>query len=229
MNFDNLPYFIFNNKKSTDMGIVIQEMPPITKSEKDIDTIEISGRNGNLHIDNGTYKSKKYKIKCVLMDETKINIIKTWLDSSGTLEISSEPNIQYNAVVLNQIDFSKYLTYLKEFIINFELNPIGYNKIVTTKSFSNSNNTFSVGGTFNVSPILVINGTGTITLNNVQVQVLESGISIDCELMNCTQDGINKNNKVILNEFPILLVGNNTLVLGEGITSVSISYREGWL
>ena len=59
---NNLPYFIFNGINSKDLGIVIKEMPPITKSEKNIESISVTGRNGNLHIDNGTYNSKKYKI-----------------------------------------------------------------------------------------------------------------------------------------------------------------------
>lgn len=224
-----MPYFIFNNVKSTDLGIIIKELPPIIKAEKDIDIITVSGRNGNLHIDNGFYKSKTYTITCVLIDETKINDIKSLLDGTGTLEISSESNIEYQATVLNQISFDKYLKYLKEFAINFELYPIGYSKNTISNTYSNENNTFEVGGTYKVSPTLIVEGTGTITLNNRQVEVLESGITIDCELMNCTKNNLNANDKVNLDEFPALVVGENTLVLGTGITSVQLSYKEGWL
>lgn len=227
--FNNMPYFIFNNIKSTDLGIIIKEMPPITKSEKDIDIIDVSGRNGNLHIDNGTYKSKRYKITCIMMDDTKINQIKSLLDGAGILELSSEPNIEYKAIVLNQIDFSKYLKYLKEFSITFELDPIAYSKTLISQTFSNQNNSFNVGGTYNVSPILTIDGTGIIVLNNKKIEVLESGITIDCELMNCTKNNLNKNDKVNLDEFPTLLVGNNNLTLETGINSVILSYKEGWL
>lgn len=229
MNLNNLPYFIFKGEKSTDLGIIIQELPPISKSQKNIDIIAINGRNGNLHIDNGTYKSKTYSIKCTLMDESKINLLKTLLDSSGKLELSTEPNIEYNASITNQIDFSKYLKYLKEFVINFDVDPIGYAKTSTTNTYSSSENTFDVGGTANVAPIITVTGTGTFTLNNKQVEVLETGVTIDCFLMNCTKNNLNKNNKVILDEFPELVVGENTLTLGTGITSIEISYKEGWL
>lgn len=229
MNLNNLPYFIFNGQKSTDLGIIIQELPPISKAQKNIDTISINGRNGNLHIDNGTYKSKTYTVKCTLMDETKINDLKTLLDSSGTLELSTEPNIEYKATISNQIDFSKYLKYLKQFVINFDVDPIGYSKTSTTNTYSSSENVFEVNGTANVAPIIKVNGTGTFTLNNRQVEVLETGITIDCDLMNCTKNNINKNNKVVLDEFPELIVGENTLNLGSGITSIELSYKEGWL
>jgi len=230
MNLSNFTaYFTFNGIKSTSLGIVIKELPPIAKSEKDIDIVTVSGRNGNLHIDNGTYKAKKYKIVCILCDTTKINNIKTLLDGSGTLELSSEPGLEYRATVVNQIDFSKYLTYLKEFVINFDVEPVAYNKTSTSNTYTDSSNTFTVGGTFNVAPQITVNGIGTITLNNTQVEVLETGITIDCLLMNCTKNSLNKNDKVNLDEFPTLLVGNNTLVLGNGITSVNITYKEGWL
>lgn len=224
-----LPYFIFKGQKSTDLGVVIKELPPISKSQKNIDSISIDGRNGNLHIDNGTYKTKNYSVKCILTDISKIKSLKTLLDSTGKLELSTEPNIEYNATVMNQIDFSKYLTYLKEFPVNFEVDPIGYSKTSKTNTYTASENTFEVDGTVNVAPIITVTGTGTFTLNNKQVEVLETGIVIDCLLMNCTKNNLNKNDKVVLDEFPELIVGENTLNLGAGITSIQISYKEGWL
>ena len=229
MNLNGLPYFIFNGQKSTDLGIVIQELPPISKSQKNIEIIAINGRNGNLHIDNGTYKSKTYTVTCTLIDESKINVLKSLLDSTGVLELSTEPNIEYNATITNQIDFTKYLKYLKQFVINFDVDPIGYSKSSITSTFSSSENSFEVEGTANVSPIITVNGTGIFTINNKQVEVLETGITIDCNLMNCTKNNINKNNKVVLDEFPELIVGENTLTIGSGITSIEISYKEGWL
>ncbi len=224
-----LPYFTFNGVKSSDVGIIVKEMPPVSKSEKNIESITISGRNGDLHIDEGTYKSKKYKITCVLTDITKIDVLKRTFDGSGTLELSTESNREYQAVIKNQIDFEKYLTYLKEFVLQFELYPIAYSKTSTEVSYT-SNTTFEVGGTCDVSPKITITGIGQITLNNTQIEVLESGITIDCDLMNCTSNGINKNDKVIIAEdFPKIVVGNNTLVLGTGVESVTLSYKEGWI
>lgn len=224
----SLPYFIFKGRNSSELGIVIKEMPPITKSEKNIESIIVSGRNGSLHIDDGTYKSKSYTIVCILMDDSNIDALKDLFDGSGILELSTEADREYQAVVKNQISFSKYLTYLKEFPLQFELSPIAYSKEIKSNTYA-SNSTFNVGGTFNVSPYITIIGTGIFSLNNTQVEVLESGITIDCELMNCTKENINKNGQVNLDEFPTLLIGENTLVLGAGIESVTIDYREGWL
>ena len=224
----DLPYFIFNNVNSNDMGIVIKEMPPIIKSQKDIDIISISGRNGDSHIDNGTYRSKNYKIICVLMDNSKIDNLKTLFDGIGTLELSTELGREYKAVIKNQIDFSKYLTFLKEFSLEFSLHPIAYSKQSKVLEFLEESS-FEIGGTIDVSPLITVNGTGIVTINNVSFEVLETGITIDCDLMNCSTNNLNKNDKVILDEFPKLMVGENTIVLGSGVTSVNIQYKEGWL
>ena len=225
---NNLPYFIFNGINSKDLGIVIKEMPPITKSEKNIESISVTGRNGDLHIDNGTYNSKKYKITCILMDESKLDELKSLYDGIGILEVSTELDREYKATIYNQIDFTKYLTYLKEFVLQFELHPIAYSKTSTEKTFTTTSE-FNVGGNIGIAPIISVVGTGIFTLNNTQVEVLESGLTIDCELMNCTVNNINKNDKINLDEFPNLNVGINNIVLGTGIESVTISYKEGWI
>lgn len=224
-----MEYFVFKGTRSDNLGIIVKEMPAISKSEKDIETIEVSGRNGAFHIDNGTYKTKKYKVKCVLKEDTYLDQIKLLFEGTGKLELSTELNREYNATIQNQIDFSKYLTYLREFTLNFELDPISYSKTATTKTIT-ENTSFTGGGNCNVNPKITITGTGTVTLNNIPVEVTETGITIDCELMNCTKNNLNKNDKVnIDSDFPYIKPGTNTVVLGTGVTSVSIEYNAGWL
>ena len=223
----DLPYFIFNNINSKDLGIIIKEMPPISKAEKNIESFNITGRNGDTHIDNGTYKNKSYTIHCILMDKTKIDDLKSLFDGVGTLELSNELGREYKAVIKNQIDFTKYLTFLREFPLEFSLHPIAYSKNSKTIEIT-EDSTFDIGGTVNVPPILTINGTGIVTINNISFEVLETGITIDCDLMNCTVNDINKNDKVILDDFPNLIIGTNTIKLGTGVSSVEIEYKEGW-
>lgn len=221
--------FIFNGYKSyEDLSIVVKEMPPVSRAEKNIETIKVNGRNGNLHIDNKTYNSKSYTIQCVLLDSTKIDLIKSVFHGTGILTLSTEPNREYNATIKNQIDFSKYLTFLKEFPLQFDVDPFSFSNTLQTKEFTSSSN-FNVGGTIEVNPTLIISGIGTITLNNIQINVTESDITIDCDLMECVKNNTNKSDKVNLEQFPKLLVGQNTINIGDGITKVIIKYKEGWL
>ena len=56
-----MEYFKFKGTRSDSVGIIVKEMPAIAKSEKNIETINVSGRNGAFHTDEGTYKVKNIK------------------------------------------------------------------------------------------------------------------------------------------------------------------------
>ena len=92
-----------------------------------------------------------------------------------------------------------------------------------------TNRTINVGGNEGTFPIVTIVGLGTITINGYSLKVTESNITIDSELMTCTCDGIAKEDKVILDEFPILTPGDNEITLDSGIEKIIIKYRKGWL
>lgn len=219
--------FVFNNVSSNDLGLIIKEMPPIVRPAKSIESIKVNGRNGNLHIDNGTYDSYNITISCIINDLTKLDQNKNILQGTGDLQLSTVPGRTFKATIKNQIDFSKYLRVLREFPLQLEIDPISYGE-TTTVSYS-ANATLNISGNVDTYPTITVYGTGTITINNVSVEVLTTGIVIDCKLMECIKNTTNINAYVVLDEFPKLSPGNNTIVLGTGITMVTISYNEGWL
>ena len=225
-----MPYFIFNDIDSRDLGLIIKEMPPISKSEKDIEEIEIFGKNGPLHIDYGTYRSKSYSIICILTDVTQIDNLKKIYDGVGNLELSTEPNRIYNVAIKNQIDFSKYLEYLKEFPIEFSVEPFAYSK-AEKKLLVSSNKTLEIEINGTAPSKFIINTTfpGIFSINGISVELLDDNLSIDCFFMNCTKNGLNANNKINLEEFPELKPGLNTIITDDNIGSLEIIYKEGWL
>ena len=222
-------YFIFNGVNSTDLGITVKDMPLLPRAERDIETINVSGRNGNLHIDNGTYRSNSYTIKCVVSDITKIDNIKSVFVGTGKLILSKYNDRYFIATIKNQISFDKYLNYLQEFPLQFDIEPIAYHLTDEILEYTSNNSDFDIGGNIDVAPKMTVTGTGTVTLNGVSVQVAETGIEIDCELMNCTKNNINKNDKVTLDKFPRLNPTENAITLGSGITKVKLVYKRGWL
>lgn len=219
--------FVFNNVSSDDLGLIIKEMPPIVRAAKNIESIEVNGRNGSLHIDNGTYKSTNITISCIVKDLTKIDNIKNILQGTGNLQLSTVRGRTFKATIMNQIDFTKYLRTLREFPLQLELEPFSYSEEKNISFTTDSN--FNISGNVETYPIINITGTGTITLNNISIEVLSSEIIIDCEFMECTKNNLNMNSLVVLDEFPKLVPGNNTLSIGTGISMVVISYKERWL
>ena len=222
-------YFIFNDINSNDLDIIVKDMPLVPLAERDIESISVRGRNGDFHIDNGTYRSKSYTISCIVKDISKIDLIKSNFVGSGKLLLSKYSDRYFIAIIKNQVDFEKYLNVLHDFPLQFELHPIAYNNSIEILEFNDSNSSFDIGGNVSIGPIVIVEGTGIVTINNVALEVEESGIEIDCDLMNCTLNGLNANDKVILDEFPILKPKDNSIVLGDGITKVILNYRKGWL
>lgn len=227
----DFPTFIFNGLHSfNDLGIVITKMPPIVLPQRDIESIQIEGSNRILHIDKGAYLAIAITIECVLLDNTKIDQLKQLFKASGEIEFSDNPGRIYKCRNVNQIDFSRFtsISFVKEFPLQLELEPIAYSSTVKTINFT-SDDSFTVDGTENTNPNITVVGTGTITINNTAVQLLETNITLDCENMEAISNSISKNDKIILDEFPYLKPGENTIILSEGIESVEISYKERWL
>ena len=50
-------WFIYDGKNSKDYGVYISGMQTYNAPERDVTSLEIPGRNGELTIDNGRYKN----------------------------------------------------------------------------------------------------------------------------------------------------------------------------
>lgn len=214
-------------------GLIIKDLGEDNLPQKDIESIKVAGKNGNMHIDNGTYNSITRTIVCVATDLEKINDIISFLKPIGTIELSTHEGIYRNYVINNQVPFSKYLSYLREFPIQLELSPIGYSITETVVTKTTTPGTFTVGGTIGVSPILEIKGSGEVTVTlNGKVFTLSNCDStayiVDCDLMNVTKSSVQKNDEFTGN-FPELIVGTNTISWTGSVSEVKIKYKEGWL
>lgn len=220
--------FEFNGVTNSSLDIIVKDLPLMPRAEKNIESINMQGRSGNLYIDNKTYKSKTYTITCIARNKAKLDDINKTYAGCGILKLSKYSDRFFKAMIKNQISFEKYLSVLQEFPLQFEVEPVAYSNEETEEEVV-ANGQIVVGGNVEVSPMITIIGIGTITINGYSIEVKESDITIDCELMNCISNNLSKNDKVILDEFPVLSVGNNAITLGTGIEKIIIKYRKGWL
>lgn len=224
-----MEWFKFNDINSDNLGIIVKEMPPITIAPRDIESIKVTGSDRQLHIDKGSYSSYEMTISIILMDPTKLDQIKKTYQGIGKLILSTLPDRYFNATIMNQIDFSKYYSVLREAPLQFEVDPISFS--VQKKTFVAEKGTeMTVGGTAHTFPVIKVTGTGSFAINHNSVIVNESGVMIDCKNMTVTNNGVNKSDKVELvnMDFPSLNPGQNTITL-TGITKLEIEYEEGWL
>jgi len=226
-----MPSFYFNIKDSyLDYGIVINQLPPDVIPESDIEEIEIIGRDGNLTVDHNAKKSYTLPLVCTLMDFTRINEVKAWLQGSGDL-IFNWQDYKYEARLINKIDIAQSLDQLGEFPLIWKVQPY-------KKSIDNPIITLTIPGTiFNPGtaislPTIKVYGTGSITLNinsNIINLTNVSGyMTINSELMDAYKDTLLKNNDMA-GEFPLFQVGNNTISWSGTFSKLEIIPNWRWI
>jgi predicted phage tail component-like protein len=228
--------FTFNEKNSyEDFGIVMKTRPSVSLPERNVNYIEIPGRNGSLTEDDETYKDITITVECFLYDldnlHEQLDKIKGWLiQNKSDLVFSHNPNTKYVGQVVSSMDIKLSFKALGEFDIVFTCQPFSYpvfNPLVEIEEQNiNVNNKF----TFHSEPKITVYGQGNITLNisnywgQVQVVTLNNVvdyITIDSSLMECYKGSTLTNNQMV-GIFPILSVGENYISWVGNVQKIEI-------
>ena len=89
-------YIILNGNISTNIqGLLISELPPITKPLMRTEVEEIDGRDGDIVTKLG-YSAYKKPVKIGLYGDYDIDEVIQYFDSQGTVTFSNEPDKYYN-------------------------------------------------------------------------------------------------------------------------------------
>lgn len=224
--------FIWQGKDSyEDYGIIINKLPPEVVPEDDIEEIEITGRDGNLTINNNAKKSYTLPMECTLLDFNKIHEIKSWLNGSGDLVFSWNNDHKYDAKLNNKIDIAQSLKILGEFQLVWKVQP--YKKSISDNIITlNATGTIFNGGGAISKPVVKVFGTGSINLNIngniINLTNVSEYVVIDSELIDCYKGTMLKNNDMS-GEFPELITGSNNISWTGAVTKVEITPNWRWL
>jgi len=207
-----------------DFGIIINTLPPWSIPEKNVDEIEIQGRDGNLTIDYGTYKSLTIPLACTLWDDANIDEVKAWLTGYSDLSFNWAPTKVYHGKLINRIDIAQSLDNLGEFPLIFSTQPFAYATDNLKATLGTSGTIINPGSTISL-PLITIYGTGALTLvindNLVNFKDIVTSITIDSDLMDAYCGNQNMNNNMS-GEFPELSIGTNT-INSSGVTKIEIT------
>lgn len=226
-------YFIFNGENSKDKGIIITKMPSISKAAKRVEKIEVPGRNGVLHQDDGTYTTTVIQIQCAIIEKCNIYEIKKWLDGSGELILSNSPDIFYKANIINQIDYTSIVNLIYEFPLEIELEPFSYSIEKYKKVFEEGiEHTINIpDATVEMLPYIKVEAQGEINLtinNETMILSIDDYIELDCELLIAHKNYESKDNKVKGNYFKLQPGLNRIDILGN-YNKLEIVYRKAYL
>lgn len=231
-------YIILNGVSSqTISGLLIQNLPPISKPKQRVEVEEIDGRDGDIitYLGYGAY-DKEFKIG--LYGSYDVDEIIEYFNSEGTVIFSNEEDKYYNYQIIEQIDFDKLLRF-KEATVKMHIQPFKYSAEDNQKVFNTSGTTsISIRNSGNIysRPVITITGTGTInlSLNGNQLFVINMGsynsITIDTNNMNAYNGSTLLNRNIIgsYDNFK-LNVGNNTVSWSGTITQIEINNYSRWI
>lgn len=220
-------YFIFKNKNSLSLDIVIEDytMPPVQDAEKEVEILEIPGRDGFLTIDKNRRKPTTKVVSGVLINEDNKYIVRDWLKGSGKLMLSNDEGVFYKASIIKPPLFPDHWNKGWNIEIEFLCQPYGYlpegqNTITINTKGTEIHNSYE-----DSQPYFKIIGSGNVDLfinSNKIILDLDGYIEIDSELKESWKDSLPK---PFIGSFPVFKQGANTITWGGNISSIEVIPR----
>lgn len=184
---------LINDKNCSDLKIVFSELPSIPKPVRNVEEKLVSGRDGSLIIDRGTYQN--IPIMLTGHAECKRTELIDYFGIVGELKFETGPD-RFWKYRVTAIDVKEVLDdgVLLAFSINMSLGPHKY--LVSGKSKIIWSSTLSLKNDYNANayPFLKIKGTGTIGIIKNGIQILSIKDITDYVDIDCEADVIHRNN-----------------------------------
>ena len=238
-----MAYVIINGVSSKNInGLLIQNLPPISKPKIRTSAEEIDGRDGDIVTTLG-YAAYDKTFSIGLRGDYNVDDVIKFFDTSGQVTFSNEADKYYNFAIYNQIDFEKLIRF-KTANVNMHVQPFKYSIDEPAITWNNPSDqtiaNISVRNTGNIysKPILTITGSNTITvyLDNKQIFSIELSaagetIIIDAADMNATDGEGNYLNRQVTGDYNnfILKVGLNNLRITGAVQSINLVKYNRWI
>ncbi|GHV25143.1 hypothetical protein FACS189465_2930 [Clostridia bacterium] len=230
-------YVIVNGVNSNTLnGLLISELPPISKPKMRVETTEIDGRDGDINDQLG-YQAYEKNMKIGLYGNYDINAIIEFFGSGKTIVFSNEPDKIYNVEVIDSIDFER-LVLFRIADVKFHVQPFKYllneqpvELDIDTETSLIVNNV----GLEKSKPIITLYGSGVveIQINTVaafQINIDDSYVTVNSMIEEAYKDNISTlKNRQMTGEFPILSVGENTITWTGNLTKIVVEPHSRWL
>lgn len=229
-------YIIWNNKDSRDIkGLLISELPPITKPNMRVEETVIDGVDGSI-IEELGYESYDKTVTVGLRIGADVDKIIEFFTGNGELVFSNEPDKYYIARIIKGVEYQRLLRY-RVATVTFRVQPFKYDRVEIAREATSERQSMIVEnlGNHTSKPLIIISGSGTVELSvngNVVCRYTfpsdENTVWIDSEKQDAYWGDTLKNRNMI-GEFPIFEKGNNVLAWSGTVESIQIKKYSRWL
>ena len=238
-----IPYIVINGVSSkTINGLLIQNLPPISKPKIRVNTEEIDGRDGDIVTTLG-YGAYDKTFSIGLHGDYNVDDIIKFFDTQGRVVFSNELDKYYNFAIYNQIDFNKLIRF-KTANVTMHVQPFKYSAIEKVITYDYDAGLKSVNvpirnnGNIYSKPKITIKGSNTINVLLSDTEILSIDLAsagetiiIDVAAMNAYDEDGNYLNRKVTGDYDklILTAGVNDLNISGNLTELAIDNYSRWI
>ena len=214
-------YLMFSGRSSEDFKAHISGSGTFISPTRDVESISVPGRNGDLHVDNGRFTNVPIIYPAFITEDFEKNYsaYKAFLCAQIGYKIladSYHPD-HYRRAMFNGGISPEMATLNRagSFELSFDCDPRLFLKSGDKVIRINGGGDIYNRTQFASKPIIRAYGTGTLTIGDVSIEIISADeyTDIDCELQEAYKDSINCNSNIVLENgvFPELMPGLNEI------------------
>ena len=242
---NEINHFCFGDFCSADHNIILTAQPQEVFAERDVETVSIAGRSGDLIRDNGRYKNVTVSFDCAIIPDDTCNMREALIAAIDQLNPTADyrrltstyaPGYFRMARVTSGISVSSIVEQAGTFKLAFDCKPQRFLEAQENETLLVEATDFWNPCGQPSKPLITVYGTGpgTLTIGNttVEIKYMDDQITLDCDLMTAYRKvgdapAENKNSDIHAPEFPELAPGANRISWDGGIERIAVIPR-GW-
>ena len=161
----------------------------------------------------------------------KIRNITSLLLNAKKISFTDDKEVYYKVKAVSVSDIERTLRMLGSFSVTFTVDPFAYYNLYSKILLTNHSKIYNIG-TYESEPCIKVFGTGNVTLNinnkELILKDINGYIEIDTELKETFKDNVSKNDKKV-GEYPSFVVGENMISWSGNVTKIEIEPRWRFL
>ena len=224
-------HLIYAGKNSADFEVYISGESTFTTPIRDIEVVDVPGRNGTLSIDHGRYANVNIPYPAFIAYDFRRNydaFRAFMLSVNGYAELSDSYDEDHYRLARFNAEITPEMTQLNrhgKFTISFDCDPRRFRKDGKRVIEFEDDGAVKNPTLYTALPLIRVYGTGTVTVGGISVQIVTADgyTDINSEVQEAYKGSTNCNGNIVLTDgkFPEIAPGVNQIEL-DGITKVEI-------
>ena len=227
--------FIFKNKRAKSKGVELQEPISISAAVPNVSEFSIPGRNGAIIDHDGSYANRTITARCYILYhalEKGIDEINAWLLGQNgffRFEDSNDTKHFMLARAVQGLEKNARAGILNPFTLEFDAKPQRFLKLGEKAVDVTSSKTIYNPTHFPALPLLVVSGSGDITVTifgvTLNIYGLDGVITYDADTDNAYNGAQNLNHMVGTTDTLTIPKGKHDISVTGSVTSLKITPR----